>query len=184
MRSRVRSSSTSGTAVHPPTLHHTPQARRAHGSPHNAAPRWDPFQAELIPHPARAVDAAIRAPQEVDLAFQHRLTLQGASRGAEPAIRTLAAPELDGARCCACACGVSTGSFLGVDEYNHHVPRRLSSARAKYADAVRTIFLAQRRCRFSRSSGTNRACSLVVRLGRFQAPRSARQTHSHSVSSA
>jgi hypothetical protein len=69
-----------------------------------------------------------------------------------------------------------------VDEIDHHLCRRSSSALAKYADASRRISLARRSSTFSRSSCLRRSRSSVVRPGRLPASRSAWRTHCRSVS--
>jgi ATP:ADP antiporter, AAA family len=51
---------------------------------------------------------------------------------------------------------------MRVDERQHHLPRRSSSAWAKYADALRRISLARRSSAFSRSNSFSRACSLAA----------------------
>src|SRR5207244_9306170 len=54
-----------------------------------------------------------------------------------------------------------------VDEPDHHLARRSSSAFAKYAEASRRISFARRNSTFSRSSCLNRARSSVVSPGRW-----------------
>ena len=71
---------------------------------------------------------------------------------------------------------------MRVNERHHHVPRRSSSAWAKYADALRKISLVRRNSRFSRSSVVRRARSSVVRPTRWPVFRSACRTQRRSVS--
>src|SRR5690348_17873582 len=68
-----------------------------------------------------------------------------------------------------------------VDEGDHGLYRRSSSAWAKYADALRRISLACRSSRFSRSSALSFAAMSVVRPGWRPLSRSACFTHSFSV---
>src|SRR5205085_6305585 len=69
-----------------------------------------------------------------------------------------------------------------VDEGDHGLNRRSSSAWAKYADALRRISFACRSSRFSRSSALMRSRSSVVAPGRMPRSRSARRTQWRSVS--
>jgi TIR domain len=69
-----------------------------------------------------------------------------------------------------------------VDEVDHHLGRRSSSAWAKYADALRRISLARFSSRTARSSSFIRSRSLVVSPGRFPASRCDWRTHFRSVS--
>src|SRR5690606_35768525 len=70
---------------------------------------------------------------------------------------------------------------MGVDERQHHLPRRSSSAWAKNADALRRISLARRSSAFSRSSSLARSRSASAALRRGSALASARCTHERSV---
>src|SRR5579871_1221221 len=69
-----------------------------------------------------------------------------------------------------------------LDEVDHHLARRSSSAWAKYADALRRISLALFSSRFSRPSALSRSRSLVVKPGRCPVSRSAWRTHRRSAS--
>src|SRR5688572_5199409 len=69
-----------------------------------------------------------------------------------------------------------------LDEADHHLCRRSSSALAKYAEASRRISLARRNSKFSRSSCLRRSRSSLVSPGRWPASRSACRTHFRSVS--
>src|SRR5262249_25797438 len=71
-------------------------------------------------------------------------------------------------------------AMLIVDEGDHGLCRRSSSAWAKYALALRRISLACRSSRFSRSSTLSLAAMSLVRPG-FPLSRSAFFTHSFSV---
>src|SRR5712671_7005967 len=70
---------------------------------------------------------------------------------------------------------------LIVDERDHGLCRRSSSAWAKYADALRRISLACRSSRFSRSSALSLAAISVVSPGLRPLSTSAFLTHSFSV---
>src|SRR5207237_9711306 len=70
---------------------------------------------------------------------------------------------------------------LIVDERDHGLCRRSSSAWAKYADALRRISLACRSSRFSRSRAFSRAAISVVTPGARPLSRSAFFSHSLSV---
>src|SRR5436305_1961413 len=70
---------------------------------------------------------------------------------------------------------------LIVDERDHGLCRRSSSAWAKYADALRRISLACRSSRFSRSSAFSRAAISVVTPGARPLSRSPFFSHSLSV---
>jgi hypothetical protein len=63
-----------------------------------------------------------------------------------------------------------------VDESDHHMRRRSTSGFAKYADARRSISLARRSSKLSRSSCLRRWRSLVVSPGRVPWSRSAWRT--------
>src|SRR5438270_1978815 len=69
-----------------------------------------------------------------------------------------------------------------VDEGDHRLNGRSSSAWAKYADALRRISLAWRSSRFSRSSALIRSPSCVVGPARRPWSRSDRRTQLRSVS--
>src|SRR5437016_10647888 len=69
-----------------------------------------------------------------------------------------------------------------VDEGDHRLNGRSSSAWAKYADALRRIRLAWRSSRFSRSSALIRSPSCVVGPARRPWSRSDRRTQLRSVS--
>jgi hypothetical protein len=73
------------------------------------------------------------------------------------------------------------GAML-VDEGDQYLNRRLSSAWAKYADALRRISLAWRSSRTSRSSALIRSRSSLVEPGRRLWSRSACQTLRRKVS--
>src|SRR4051812_40500673 len=73
------------------------------------------------------------------------------------------------------------GAML-VDESDHFLNGRSSSAWAKYADALRRISFAWRSSRTSRSSALIRSCSSVVGPGRLPWSRSACRTQPRSVS--
>src|SRR5436190_13658840 len=68
-----------------------------------------------------------------------------------------------------------------VDERDHRLNGRSSSAWAKYADALRRISLACRSSRFSRSRAFSRAAISVVTPGARPLSRSAFFSHSLSV---
>jgi hypothetical protein len=68
-----------------------------------------------------------------------------------------------------------------IDEAEHGLYRRSSSAWAKYANALRRISFACRSSRFSRSSALSRAAISVVGPGLRPVSRSARFTHSFNV---
>src|SRR5690606_7999034 len=74
------------------------------------------------------------------------------------------------------------GTAVLVDEHDHHLGRRSSSAAAKYADALRRISFARFSSRTSRSRSFSRARSLVVTPSRLPESRSACRTHFLSVS--
>src|SRR3954462_11825221 len=68
-----------------------------------------------------------------------------------------------------------------IDERDHRLNGRSSSAWAKYADALRRISLACRSSRFSRSSVLSLAAMSVVKPGFRPLSTSAFLTHSFSV---
>lgn len=68
------------------------------------------------------------------------------------------------------------GLAMIVDKRDHRLHRRSSSAWAKYADALRSISLAWRNSRFSRSSTLRRSRSSVVRPWRRPRSRSSCRT--------
>src|SRR3954467_10920838 len=74
------------------------------------------------------------------------------------------------------------GPAVTVDEGNHRLNGRSSSAWAKYADALRRISLAWRSSRFSRSSALIFVLSSVVVPPRRPWSRSACRTQLRSVS--
>src|SRR6185437_4356881 len=69
-----------------------------------------------------------------------------------------------------------------IDEGDHHLGRRSSSASAKYADAFRRISLARRNSLFSRSSSLSHSFSTLETPGFSPASRSAWRIQFRSVS--
>src|SRR3954452_25284570 len=139
------------------------QAHGSHQPRHRAAGDPDSLPAELAPDLPDAVDAEVLLIHPPDL--DHQRCIPPGSRGQPLRIsppggmgvirrrgnREHAADRLDPV----------DGAML-VDEGDHGLDRRPSSAIAKYADALRRISLAWRNSRFSRSSARMRSCSAVV----------------------
>ncbi len=143
---------------------HSPlQAHGAHQPRHRAARHPDPLPAELSPDLPDAIDAEVRLIHPPDL--DHQRCIPPGSRRQPLRIsppsgvgvirrrgdRQHPADRLDPV----------DGAML-VNEGDHGLDRRSSSAIAKYADALRRISLAWRSSRFSRSSARMRSCSAVV----------------------
>src|SRR3954469_9813239 len=136
------------------------QAHGPHQPRHRAARHPDPLSAELSPDLADAVDAEVRLIHAPDL--DHQCCIPPGSRGQPLRIsppggmgvirrrgdRQHPADRLDPV----------DGAML-VNEGDHGLDRRSSSAIAKYALALRRISLAWRNSRFSRSSARMRSWS-------------------------
>src|SRR3954469_18946526 len=139
------------------------QAHGPHQARHRAAGDPDSLPAELAPDLPDPVDAEVLREDAPDLDGQGRVAsgsgrpLAGISGPSGVGVigrwgdRQHAADRLDPV----------DGAML-VDEGDHGLDRRSSSAIAKYADALRRILLAWPSSRFSRSSARMRLCSAVV----------------------
>ena len=141
--------------------HDTAQALRAHEARDGAARGHDALPRELTPHLPHAVDAPVGVPDARDRRAERAVPLR--SRGSPRGVRRtrlglvvgrwsnrqLRADWLD-----------SIVLAMRVDERHHHVPRRSSSAWAKYAAAFRRISFA---CRNSRTSRSNLQPLLLLR---------------------
>src|SRR4051794_6320978 len=161
------------------------QAHGAHQPRHRAARHPDPLSAELSPDLADAVDAEVRLIHAPDL--DHQCCIPPGSRGQPLRIsppggmgvirrrgdRQHPADRLDPV----------DGAML-VDEGDHGLDRRSSSAIAQYALALRRISLTWRSSRTSRSSARMRSCSAVVGPARRPWSRSVWRTQWRRVSGA
>src|SRR3954471_14127657 len=163
--------------------HHALQAHRPHQARHGAASDRDPFPEKLSPDLPDTIDSEVllvHAPDfgpQGDIAPGSRRQLTRISAPGGVGVirrrgdRQNAADRLDPVQ-----------DAVLVDEGDHGLNRRSSSAWAKYADALRRISLACRSSRFSRSSALMRSRSSVVGPGRRPWSRSARRTQWRSVS--
>jgi len=157
-RGRVADRGPHRLAPHGPLQAHGPHQPR-----HRAAGDPDSLPAELSPDLPDTVDAEVRLIHPPDLDHQRGIPpgsrrqplwisppsgMGGIRRWGD---RQHAADRLDPV----------DGAML-VDEGDHGLDRRSSSAIAKYADALRRISLAWRSSRTSRSSARMRSCSAVV----------------------
>ena len=129
------------------------QAHGPHQARHRAAGDPDPLPAELPPDLPDAIDAEVRLKDPPDLDHQRRVA---SGSGRQPA--GISAPSGVGVigrrgdrQHAADRLDPVDGAML-VDEGDHGLDRRSSSAIAKYADALRRISLAWRSSRISRSS--------------------------------
>jgi hypothetical protein len=150
------------------------QAEPAHQPRHGAAGHGVAFTPELPLDLAHAVDAEARVEHARDFGQQRRVATRpgrGTGRVAPPGgmgvmggwgDRQHLADRLDPIR-----------PAVIVDEGDHGLDRRSSSARAEYADALRRISLAWRSSRFSRSNALMRSRSSVVGPARCPRSRSA-----------
>src|SRR3954469_8624045 len=139
------------------------QAHGPHQPRHRAARHPDPLSAGLSPDLPDAIDAEVRLIHAPDL--DHQCCIPPGSRGQPLRIsppggmgvirrrgdRQHPADRLDPV----------DGAML-VNEGDHGLDRRSSSAIAQYADALRRISLAWRSSRTSRPSAPMRSCSAVV----------------------
>src|SRR5437870_5426428 len=168
-----------------PPAHRACEAQAPHQARHRTAGDGLPFALELLPDFADAVDLAVLLPHATDVLAQSlvpprppwpavgiaipcfELVVQRRGDRQDRADRL--DPEL---------------LPVLVDEPDHHLARRSSSAFAKYAEASRRISFARRNSTFSRSSCLNRARSSVVSPGRWPPSRSACRTQLRSVSAA
>src|SRR5215470_12432070 len=142
-----------------------------------------PLTAELLPDLAHSVHLLVLAPYAMDVARNDLVRTHPAWAPVRtPLPRTLLVIHRRGDRQDGADRLDPEGRSVLVDEADHHLCRRSSSALAKYADARRRISLARRSSKFSRSSCLRRSRSSVVRPGRFPASRSAWRTHFRSVS--
>ena len=141
----------------------TLQAHRSHQPLDGAAGHRDALPVELPPDLAHAVDAEVLREHALDLGFRAprpaspgptacsgSARLRGMGVIGRRGDRQHLADRLDPIR-----------PAMIVDERDHGLNRRSSSAWAKYADALRRISLACRSSRFSRSSALSR--SAIVR---------------------
>src|SRR5215213_804847 len=161
------------------------QAHGPHQPRHRAARHPDPLPAELSPDLADAIDPEVLLIHPPDLDHQRcippgsrRQPLRIGAPGGMGVIRRWgdrqhAADRLD-----------PVDGAMRVDEGDHGLDRRSSSAWAKYADAFLRISLAWRNSRFSRSSARMRSCSAVVGPARRPWSRSVWRTQPRRVSGA
>src|SRR5690625_804924 len=159
------------------------QAHATHQSSHRAACHTLAFAVQLVPDFAHAIDTEVILPDTADINTQLLVTLNPWRRlggiGLALCVRVVRrrsnrqdlADRPD-----------SVGVTMGVNERRHFFGRRSSSAWAKYAEALRSISLAWRSSRFSRSSALMRSRSSVVGPGRMPWSRSACRTQLRSVS--
>src|SRR6185437_4904278 len=160
---------------------HALQAKGSHQPCHRAASNIVAFALQLPPDLAHAVDAEVLLEHPPNLRLQgvipSRPSRQAGRIGAPDDMRMPGrwgnrqhpADRLDPIR-----------RAVIVDEGDHGLCRRSSSAWAKYALALRRISLACRSSRFSRSRALSLAAMSLVRPG-FPLSRSAFFTHSFSV---
>ena len=159
------------------------QAPRAHQPAHRAARHVKALAPQRLPDLPWAVHLERLVPAPLDLRLRGVITLRprGATCGIEPAHAMAMicrggdphhrADRLDPIRV-----------PVIVDESDGHLPRRSSSAWAKYADAFRKISLVRFSSRFSRSNSFRRCRSSVVSPARWPRSRSAWRTHLRRVS--
>ena len=159
------------------------QAPRAHQPAHRAARHVKALAPQLLPDLSWAVHLELLVPDSLDLRLQGVITLRprGATCGIEPAHAMAVicrrgdphhrADRLDPIRV-----------PVIVDESDGRLPRRSSSAWAKYADTFRKISLVRFSSRFSRSNSFRRCRSSVVSPARWPRSRSAWRTHLRRVS--
>ena len=158
------------------------KAHLAHQPGHRAARGTDAFALQLPPDLAHTVDAEILLEHSPDLALQSSITL-GPVRELRRIMplghvivigrrgdRQHLADRLDPIR-----------DAMIIDEGDHGLNRRSSSAWAKYADALRNISLACRSSRFSRSTAFSRSATSLGMPIRAPLSTSAFFTHSCSV---
>ena len=147
--------------------HRPLQAHRPHQPRNRAAGGHDPLAGELPPKLAHAVDAEVRLEHAPDLDHQGRVapdpcrplagvgTPHGTGVIGRRGDRQHPADRLD-----------PVGGAVIVNEGDHRLNGRSSSAWAKYADALRRISLAWRSSRTSRSRALICSRSSVVSPGR------------------
>src|SRR5690606_23322298 len=163
--------------------HHAAQPEAIHQALHRAARHGDPLPRELFPDLVGTVARPLLAPHPYDLRAQRSIALlarRESRRVCLPSLlfvvrrrsdRQLGADRLDSVRL-----------PVRVNERHHQLPRRSSSAWAKYADALRRMSLARRSSRFSRSTALSCCCAAVVSPGRWPVSRSAWRIQFRSVS--
>src|SRR5258708_1684980 len=161
---------------------HALQADASHQTRHGAASDPVPFALQLPPDLAHAIDPEVLLEDPPNLRQQGGIMLRPRrepgridTHGNMGTIgrrgdRQHLADRLDPIR-----------RPMIVDESDHGLNRRSSSAWAKYADALRRISLACRSSRFSRSSALSLAAISVVSPGLRPLSTSAFLTHSFSV---
>lgn len=138
---------------------------------------------QLVLDLADAIDTEVFLPDALYLGAQPAITLDAGWRAIRLGVTSLVlVVGRRGDRC-------NTADRLDpvrlpviVDELDHHLPRRSSSAWAKYAEALRRISLACFNSRFSRSSALIRSRSEVVVPSWRPASRSACRTQLRRVS--
>src|SRR6056297_2203611 len=159
------------------------EAHLPHQARHRATGDIDPFAVQLPPDLPHAVDPEVLVPDAADVRLQHRVAPdpRRRRRGIGPA-RRMGVTGRRGDRQDPADRLDPVHPAMIVDERDHGLNRRSSSAWAKYALALRRISLAWRNSRFSRSSAFSRSRSSVVSPGRAPRSRSDRLTHSRSVS--
>src|SRR5258708_17204356 len=161
---------------------HALQADASHQTRHGAASDPVPFALQLPPDLAHAIDPEVLLEHSLNFWLQgvipSRSRRQPGRIGAPGGMRMVGrwgdrqhpADRLDPIR----------PAVIG-DEGDHGLCRRSSSARAKYALALRRISLAWRSSRFSRSRALSLVAISLVRPGLCPLSRSAFFTHSFSV---
>src|SRR3977135_1734065 len=166
----------------PATTDNAPDALLAHQSLHSAASNRNMLSVQLLPHLACTISAEVLSPhspnQPRELCIPARTGRHAARLSLPPVVRVVRrggdrqefANRLD-----------PVLISMGVDERQHHSPRRSSSAWAKYADALRRISFARRSSPPSRSSSLTRSRSASDAFLRGSAFSSARRTHVLSV---
>ena len=166
-----------------PSAHRADEAHLAHQAAPAAARFAQAFAAHLLPDFAWPIHAMVLVVDPTNDRAQHLVAVgpRRASRripllGLVPTVcrrgdRQQHADRLD-----------PMDLAVGIDERHHHVARRLSSAWAQYADALRKISFARFSSRTSRSSSFIRCRSSVVQPARWPVSRSAWRTQRRSVS--
>ena len=161
---RTRGRRIADRGPHPLAAHDALQAHLPHQPRDRAAGDRDPLAAELPPDLAHAIDPEVLLEHAADFGLRvgiaprpgRQLARIGAPRHmgviGRRGDRQNAADRLD-----------PVDGAMIVDERDHGLDRRSSSAWAKYADALRRISLACRSSRFSRSSALSRSRSSLVR---------------------
>jgi hypothetical protein len=150
-----------------PATDNTLQTHRSHQAPHSATGNFPAFASQLPPNLSHAIDLEVLLEHARNLGHQAGIPLR---------------PRRQPRRICPSG-GMGVIGRWGdrqhfadrldpicpaviVDERDHGLCRRSSSARAKYADALRSISFAWRSSRFSRSSALMRSSSSLVGPGR------------------